>query len=53
MFFFVYPFTLQAICRYGTEDQKQIYLPNLASGKNIAAFCLTEPCSGNDYAAME
>jgi len=28
---------------FGTDDQKQKYLPNLASGETVAAFCLTEP----------
>lgn len=27
----------------GTEEQKAKYLPQLASGEHIAAFCLTEP----------
>ncbi|MFX9788063.1 acyl-CoA dehydrogenase family protein, partial [Acinetobacter baumannii] len=29
-------------------DQKRRYLPDLASGKRIAAYCLTEPGSGSD-----
>jgi len=33
---------------FGTEDQKQRYLPDLASGKRLAAYCLTEPGSGSD-----
>ncbi|MBC8322528.1 MAG: acyl-CoA dehydrogenase family protein [Candidatus Marinimicrobia bacterium] len=32
----------------GTEEQKQKYLPNLASGKIIGAFGLTEPGAGSD-----
>lgn len=32
----------------GTEDQKQKYLPELASGEAIGAFCLTEPQAGSD-----
>ena len=36
------------IVLYGTEDQKQKYLPNLASGKWIGSYCLTEPGSGSD-----
>ena len=32
----------------GTEEQKARWLPDLTSGKRIAAFCLTEPSSGSD-----
>jgi alkylation response protein AidB-like acyl-CoA dehydrogenase len=33
---------------FGTDAQKRRYLPRLASGELIAAFCLTEPGSGSD-----
>jgi butyryl-CoA dehydrogenase len=33
---------------YGTEAQKQKYLPKLASGEWSAAYCLTEPGAGSD-----
>ncbi|MGZ6124942.1 MAG: acyl-CoA dehydrogenase family protein [Myxococcales bacterium] len=33
---------------FGTEQQKRKYLPKLATGEMIAAFCLTEPGSGSD-----
>jgi len=33
---------------FGTDEQKKKYLPKVASGENIAAFCLTEPTSGSD-----
>lgn len=33
---------------YGTEAQRQKYLPKLASGEIKAAYCLTEPSSGSD-----
>ncbi|MFY0543996.1 acyl-CoA dehydrogenase family protein [Brevibacillus sp. H7] len=36
------------IVYFGNEDQKTRYLPDLASGKRIAAYCLTEPGSGSD-----
>jgi alkylation response protein AidB-like acyl-CoA dehydrogenase len=36
----------------GTEDQKERWLPRLASGEWIAAYALTEPGSGSDSAAM-
>jgi len=36
----------------GSEEQKQRYLPRLASGEWLAAYALTEPGSGSDSAAM-
>jgi len=36
------------ILYYGTEDQKKKYLPKLASGELMTAYCLTEPTSGSD-----
>ena len=36
------------ILEYGTEEQRQKYLPDLASGKKIGAFGLTEPNAGTD-----
>lgn len=33
---------------YGTEDQKQKYLTQLATGEKIGAFCLSEPEAGSD-----
>ncbi|MEA3420566.1 MAG: acyl-CoA dehydrogenase family protein [Acidobacteriota bacterium] len=37
----------------GTEEQKKKYLPDLASGKKLAAFGLTEPESGSDVSAIK
>ncbi|XP_005097371.1 complex I assembly factor ACAD9, mitochondrial [Aplysia californica] len=37
----------------GNDDQKQKYLPRLASGEHTAAFCLTEPSSGSDAASIQ
>ena len=37
----------------GTEEQKQKYLPPLASGEWLAAYGLTESASGSDAAAMQ
>lgn len=34
--------------KYGTEEQKQKYLPKLASGEWIGSFCLSEPEAGSD-----
>ena len=36
------------ILYYGTEEQKQKYLPKLASGEWKGAYCLTEPDAGSD-----
>lgn len=36
----------------GTEAQKRRYLPGMASGEIIGSFCLTEPDSGSDAAAL-
>ena len=36
----------------GSEEQKQRFLPRLASGEALAAYALTEPGSGSDAAAM-
>ena len=33
---------------YGTEEQKAKYLPKLATGEHIGAFCLSEPEAGSD-----
>jgi alkylation response protein AidB-like acyl-CoA dehydrogenase len=33
---------------FGTPEQKRKYLPDLADGSKIAAYCLTEPSSGSD-----
>ncbi|MFJ1474239.1 acyl-CoA dehydrogenase family protein [Capnocytophaga cynodegmi] len=36
------------ILLYGTEEQKQKYLPKLATGEAFGAYCLTEPEAGSD-----
>ena len=36
------------IVYFGTHDQKQKYLPDLATGTKLCAYCLTEPSSGSD-----
>jgi butyryl-CoA dehydrogenase len=43
----------ESVYRYGTEDQKNRYLPLLASGKIIGAFALTEPNAGSDPASQK
>src|SRR6267143_4164653 len=39
---------LKGLLLYGSAEQKRRYLPKLATGEMIAAFCLTEPGSGSD-----
>jgi butyryl-CoA dehydrogenase len=41
------------IILFGTEEQKKKYLPDLASGKKIAAFGITEPEAGSDASAIK
>jgi alkylation response protein AidB-like acyl-CoA dehydrogenase len=41
------------ILLYGTDEQKQKYLPAIASGKRIAAFGATEANAGSDVASMQ
>ena len=41
------------ILLFGTEEQKQAWLPDLASGRKLAAFGLTEPGAGSDAGATQ
>ncbi|MHB8566312.1 MAG: acyl-CoA dehydrogenase family protein [Nitrososphaerales archaeon] len=38
---------------FGNEEQKKKYLPDLASGRKLGAFCLTEPGAGSDAANIK
>jgi alkylation response protein AidB-like acyl-CoA dehydrogenase len=40
------------VVKYGTESQRKKYLPRLAHGEILGAFCLTEPQAGSDSAAI-
>ncbi len=42
-----------AIQRTGTEEQKQNFIPRIAEGQTLGAFCLTEPNAGSDPASMK
>ncbi len=44
---------VMAIYLGGNEEQKRRYLPGLCTGKQIAAFCLTEPNAGSDAASIQ
>lgn len=43
----------RAIGRWGDAAQREEWLPRLASGEAVAAFCLTEPGTGSDAASIE
>jgi alkylation response protein AidB-like acyl-CoA dehydrogenase len=42
-----------AIVKWGTEEQKQRWLPAMAAGEQLGCFCLTEPDHGSDPATLE
>lgn len=42
----------ELLIEYGTEDQKEYYLPRLARGQEIPCFALTEPRAGSDASAI-
>jgi butyryl-CoA dehydrogenase len=41
-----------SLLEYGTEEQKRKYLPDIASGRRLAAFALTEATAGSDVSAI-
>ncbi|MCX5912913.1 MAG: acyl-CoA dehydrogenase family protein [Deltaproteobacteria bacterium] len=41
------------ISKYGTESQKQRYIPPVIRGDDLAAFCLTEPGAGSDALSLK
>jgi acyl-CoA dehydrogenase family member 9 len=44
---------MKGIVLFGTDEQKERFLPDLASGRQLAAFALTEPAAGSDVKNME
>lgn len=42
----------ELLIRYGTQEQKDFYLPRLARGEEIPSFALTEPDAGSDASSM-
>jgi acyl-CoA dehydrogenase family member 9 len=44
---------MKGIVLFGNDEQKARFLPDLASGRKLAAFALTEPGAGSDVASME
>ncbi|MFN1834507.1 acyl-CoA dehydrogenase [Balneola sp. MJW-20] len=43
----------ELLMHYGTDEQKEYYLPRLASGAEMPCFALTEPNAGSDAGGME
>lgn len=41
------------IDRYGSQEQRQTYLPKLCTMEHLASYCLTEPGAGSDAAALK
>ena len=41
------------IDRYGSDEQRQKYLPKLCTMEHLASYCLTEPGAGSDAAALK
>src|SRR5262245_29736523 len=44
---------MRGLLLFGTDEQKARWLPKLASGEMVAAFCLTEPGAGSDAASIK
>jgi alkylation response protein AidB-like acyl-CoA dehydrogenase len=44
---------MRGLLLFGNDEQKARYMPKLATGKLIAAFCLTEPGAGSDAASIK
>lgn len=44
---------MKGLLLFGTDVQKKQYLPRLATGELIAAYCLTEPGAGSDAASIQ
>jgi alkylation response protein AidB-like acyl-CoA dehydrogenase len=40
------------IAKYGTEEQRQRYIPPVIAGEVLGSWCLTEPEAGSDALAM-
>ena len=48
----VHTLTCLPIARYGTEEQRRRWLPDMLGGELLGAYCLSEPHSGSDAAAL-
>jgi alkylation response protein AidB-like acyl-CoA dehydrogenase len=43
---------VEALCKHGSDELKDTYLPNMVSGEWSGSMCLTEPSAGSDLAAV-
>ncbi|GIT40053.1 MAG: hypothetical protein Ct9H300mP8_12490 [Gammaproteobacteria bacterium] len=43
---------INQLCRYGTDEQKQKYLPDLISGTSLGALAMSESEAGSDVVSM-
>jgi hypothetical protein len=43
----------EPIVRYGTDEQKRRYLPDLVAGRRLGCYCLTEPGAGSDAMSLQ
>ena len=43
----------ELLLHYGTDEQKERYLPGLAAGTEIPCFALTSPQAGSDAASLD
>ncbi|HMS80164.1 MAG TPA: acyl-CoA dehydrogenase family protein, partial [Burkholderiaceae bacterium] len=50
--FHVHNMFYYTLSRHGSAEQKRRFLPELASGRRLSAFALTEPCAGSDLTAL-
>lgn len=46
------PGAVRTLLKFGTDAQKQNYIPQIASGKMLATMCLTEPSAGSDLSCI-
>lgn len=49
----VYGMVLRPLMKFGTEEQKERWLPGIVQGKILAAIALTEPDAGSDLASIQ
>ena len=48
----VHGLSCHALATYGTEEQKEKWLPDMLGGEQLGAYCLSEPQAGSDAAAL-
>ncbi|OED39722.1 acyl-CoA dehydrogenase [Chromatiales bacterium (ex Bugula neritina AB1)] len=46
------PGAITILNRFGSKEQKQRWIPQLASGQTLSTMCLTEPAAGSDLSAI-